>query len=97
MNLRDLFIAAKTMIAPTPEAELPMMRHDPMEGNDDLQFWDDMKYLHELRSEIFDEIRDGGFVWELPVPVESPTVWAELQNSLDADIAGFAAIFEDVA
>jgi hypothetical protein len=77
VNLSSLFQAAKNMILPTPAAELPLIRHPEMEGNGDLQFWSDLKYLHELRSDILDEIRAGAFVWEVPVPVEGQQFWQD--------------------
>lgn len=75
MNLRELFVAAKHMLAPTPEAELPLIRHPEMEGNGDLEFWSDLKYLHALQSDIFDELKGGAFLWELPIPVEGEQFW----------------------
>jgi hypothetical protein len=78
MNLRDLFQAAKHMIAPTPEAELPLMRHAPLDQDSDTAFWSDMTYLHELRKAILEEIREGAFVWEMPIPVLSEPLLAEV-------------------
>lgn len=76
-KLRALFDAAKNMIAPTAEAELPLIRHPEMEGNGDLEFWSDLKYLHALQSDIFDELKGGAFLWELPIPVEGEQFWDE--------------------
>lgn len=93
MNLRELFTAAKNMLSPTPLAELPLIRHPEMEGNGDLEFWSDMKYLHALRSDIFDELNEGAFLWEMPIPVLSESIWDELLNSLNDGIEEFSSLF----
>lgn len=93
-GLREVFTAFKRMLDPTPEAELPLIRHTPMPGNGELQWWDDRRYLDELRAEIFDAADEGGFVWEVPPPVLSETVLAGLKSDLDAAFWRFAHIFE---
>jgi hypothetical protein len=70
-TLRGLFTLAKNAIAPTPEAELPLIRHQPMPCNDELQWWDDRAYLEELKNDILDELRGGAFLWEMPIEVWS--------------------------
>lgn len=97
ISLTALFQAFKRVIAPTPLAELPLIRHTPMPGNGELQWWDDRRYLDELRAEIFDAADEGGFVWEMPPPVLSETVLAGLKSDLDAAFWRFAHIFEDAA
>jgi hypothetical protein len=77
---RNLFQLAKNHISPQwPESELPLIRHPEMVGNEEMQWWDDRRYLEELRSEIFDCVREGAFLWEMPA-----LVWSErLYNAID--------------
>jgi hypothetical protein len=70
-GLRGVFKAFKHMIAPTPEAELAEIRHNPMESNDDLDYWSDRRYLEDLKNDILAEIRGGAFLWEMPIQVWS--------------------------
>jgi hypothetical protein len=79
-GLRGLFRLAKNSITSSwPESELPLIRHPEMAGNEELQWWDDARYLDELRSEVFDCVREGAFLWEMPA-----LVWSErLYNAID--------------
>lgn len=61
MKFGKVFETLFSALPPIPAAELPHIRHVPMEGNEELSFWGDLKYLHDLKLEIFDELRDA--VW----------------------------------
>ena len=85
-SLRSLFTLVKNAILPSPswpESELPLIRHDPLDQDSDTAFWSDMTYLHELRKEILEVIREGAFVWEMPVQVESVSFWWDWDWPLD--------------
>jgi hypothetical protein len=82
-TLRGLFTVVKNAIAPTPEAELPQIRHQPLDQDSDTAFWSDMTYLHDLRKAIFEEIREGAFLWEMPLPVEGHLFWLEWDWPVD--------------
>lgn len=78
-GLRGLFTAVKNMIAPTAEAELSLMRHEPLDQDCDTVYWSERRYLEDLKNEIFDSVREGAFLWEMPA-----LVWSErLYNSID--------------
>lgn len=62
------------------------MRHEPMDDNGELEFWGDMRYLQDLRAAIMDELREGAFLWELPVPVYSESL-GDSCNQWPDDIA----------
>jgi hypothetical protein len=76
----------KNAILPSPswpESELPLIRHPEMETNGDLDFWSDRIYLEELKNEIFDCVRDGAFLWEMPALVWSERLYSEVDWPAD--------------
>lgn len=76
-NLRRLFQAVRDAIPPKPAAELPLMRHQPLDSDSDTAFWSDLRYLHDLREAIYDELDAGAFLWEQPIPVEGVQFFAD--------------------
>jgi hypothetical protein len=86
VNLRGLFQLAKNHILPSPgwpESELPLIRHTPMDDDSDTAYWSDRVYLEQLKNEIFDCVRDGAFLWEMPALVWSERLYREQDWPLD--------------
>lgn len=77
-GLREVFTAFKRMIAPTAEADQGFMRHDPLDQDSDTVYWSERRYLEDLKNEIFDSVREGAFLWEMPALVWSERLYSEI-------------------